>query len=506
MTEGPQSQHDGHLLLLAQLNKPPQIALAVPTEHAFLLLNVVPEYIGGYHRHAACLHLAYFLQPLVGRQSAVVYLAHDGAHPPSVYHQAMAVPGHSLAKVACPRLFLGVYLHIVGTGIGLVGHDAYIAECYVAGMAQEEALGRQVAPHGGFRIFALFLVLDGFGYRVQFLLGHAATMMDGDVRKPDVLYWVTWQSRNRAPHSTSIANVYVAQTNTIDASHRVDGYQSVKVVARLISSYFITSSPVAQAHKDGRLSTLDGEVRHVDILQHAAVDNLQRNGRRPYPLAEEFLTLVVAGLDNDARNADVAEAAVGLGTQLHGIAMARHDAVGYTHILAKPGRSRLQRDAVVVGVGYNTRHHHLMTAIQIEGVVVVVVTVQHLDTVNPQPVAGQVVLHPAAAVLQRDAAHRDILALNEAQQMGTGDALVIPRQLLEGTSTPVDNTLTADGHMVHLVGVNQLDGGSLCAQRHIVRLHRTVVLYARTSIERCAKFQIQMNVATQLDGANLIIA
>ena len=186
--------------------------------------------------------------------------------------------------------------------------------------------------------------------------------------------------------------------------------------------------------------------------------------------------------------------------------MTRHDAVGYAHILAEPGRSRLQRDAVVVGVGNDTRHHHLMTAVQIEGVVVVVVAVQHLDAVNPQPVAGQVVLHPATAVLQRNAAHRNVLTLDEAQQVGTGDALVIPRQFLESTAPTVDDALTADSHMAHLVGIDQLDGGSLRAQRHVVRLHRAVVLQARTAIERCTKFQVQMNVAPQLDGANLIIA
>ena len=237
VTEGAKSQDDGHLLLLAQFDKPPQIALTVPTEHAFLLLDVVPEYVGGYHRHATGLHLADFLQPLVGRQAAVVYLAHDGAHPASVNHQAMTVPGYGLAKVACPRLFLGIYLHIVGTGIRLVGQDVYIVEFHVAGMAQEEALGRQVAPHRGFRIFAFFLVLDGFGYRVQFFLRHTATMMDGDVREPDVLYRVAGQSGDGAPHRAGIANLYVAQTDAVDVAHRVDGYQPVKVVASLLTFY-----------------------------------------------------------------------------------------------------------------------------------------------------------------------------------------------------------------------------------------------------------------------------
>ena len=135
-----------------------------------------------------------------------------------------------------------------------------------------------------------------------------------------------------------------------------------------------------------------------------------------------------------------------------------------------------------------------MTAIQIEGVVVIVITVLHLDTLYLQSIASQIMLHPATAVLQGNISHGDILALDESQQMGPGDAFVIPRQLFKSSAPSVDGAIAIDHHVLHLVGIDQLDGIGLCAQRDIVRLHRLIILQVCAAIERGALFQKQMHI------------
>ena len=67
-----------------------------------------------------------------------------------------------------------------------------------------------------------------------------------------------------------------------------------------------------------------------------------------------------------------------------------------------------------------------MTTIQIERIIVVVVAVVHLDASDLQSVAGQIVLHPTAGVAQGDVAHGYVLTLDEAQQMWTSDAFIVP--------------------------------------------------------------------------------
>ena len=93
--------------------------------------------------------------------------------------------------------------------------------------------------------------------------------------------------------------------------------------------------------------------------------------------------------------------------------MAADHAVRDADILAEPGRRRLQRDAVIIGVGYHVCHNDIMTTVQVEGIVVVVVAVQHPDAVDAHAVTGQVVLHPASAVLQGNAADGDVLTPDE---------------------------------------------------------------------------------------------
>ena len=75
--------------------------------------------------------------------------------------------------------------------------------------------------------------------------------------------------------------------------------------------------------------------------------------------------------------------------------MAAHHTVGHADVLARPWRRALERDAIVVAVGHHAGHHHVVTTVKVEGIVVVVVAVEHLDVGNPHPVARQVMLHPA---------------------------------------------------------------------------------------------------------------
>ena len=186
--------------------------------------------------------------------------------------------------------------------------------------------------------------------------------------------------------------------------------------------------------------------------------------------------------------------------------MTGQHAVADADILAEAGRSALERDAIIVGVGQQATHHHIVTAINIERVVVVVIAIVHLDILYPHAVASQIVLHPATGVPESDAPDGDILALDKTDEMGTGDAFVVPRQLLEGTAPAIDGAIAINRHMAHLVGIDQLDGGGLGAQRHVVGLHGTVVLEVGAAIEGGTVFEIEMDIGLEHNGAGLIVA
>ena len=85
-------------------------------------------------------------------------------------------------------------------------------------------------------------------------------------------------------------------------------------------------------------------------------------------------------------------------------------------------------------------------------------------------------LHPAARILQGDILHGNLLALDETDEMRARNALVVPRQLFKRPTLSVDGALAINRHILHLVGIDQLDGGDLRTQRHIVRLHGPVIL------------------------------
>ena len=107
---------------------------------------------------------------------------------------------------------------------------------------------------------------------------------------------------------------------------------------------------------------------------------------------------------------DVSEPTVGFRAQFDGIAMTRHLTVGDTYILAEPGRSRLQGDAVVIAVRHHSLDRDLMAAIEVKSIVIIVISVKNLDSIDIQTVTGKIVLHPAAAVSERDILDRDVFS------------------------------------------------------------------------------------------------
>ena len=276
-------------------------------------------------------------------------------------------------------------------------------------MPHKEALGGQVAPHGGLGVFFLLFVAYALGNLRQLTAIHATFVVKDDMVKADVLHAMPGQAGDAAPHAAGIAYLNVAEGDAANMSHAVYGDEAVEIV----TGQQISAASVAQADEDGRLGALHGEMVEADVFHDAAIDDFERDGRRANPLAEEFLALVGAGLHHDVRDADVAEAAVGLGAQLHGVAMARHHAVGNADVLAKARRRALQRDGIVVAVGPQVADQHVVAAVEVEGVVVVVVAVFHLDAVDAQAVAGQVMLHPATAVSQRNILYHNVLAIDK---------------------------------------------------------------------------------------------
>ena len=111
----------------------------MPVDHVFRLqhLHAKEMEIGGYH-------IVFF-----------TYADNVGVGEVSIEHR---VPIGAVALVA-PSL--GIAAHKVRTGIGFLCVDLDVVEVYIASMSQIEALGRQVAPHGGLWVGLLLLVGDG---------------------------------------------------------------------------------------------------------------------------------------------------------------------------------------------------------------------------------------------------------------------------------------------------------------------------------------------------------
>ena len=92
VAERAKAQYHRHVLLLADLKEATQVALSVPAETSFPLLDVVPEDVGGDHGQSPLLHLPHFPLPLVSRYAGIMNLTHDRADAASVEHKAVAVP------------------------------------------------------------------------------------------------------------------------------------------------------------------------------------------------------------------------------------------------------------------------------------------------------------------------------------------------------------------------------------------------------------------------------
>ena len=68
-----------------------------------------------------------------------------------------------------------------------------------------------------------------------------------------------------------------------------------------------------------------------------------------------------------------------------------------------------------------------MTAINIESIIIIVITVKNLDSIDMQTVTSQIVLHPATTVFKGNVLNSNVLTLDKANEMGARDTLVIPR-------------------------------------------------------------------------------
>ena len=149
-------------------------------------------------------------------------------------------------------------------------------------MTNIKTLRGQTTPHRRLGISLFFLIPDGVVDSCEVRSIHPTLVTECDIRKPDILYRMTGQTCDRTAHRTCIANLEIIKVNAIDCAHMVDGNEfgnrvfiAVTTQSRAGISQFVAASAITQTDENGRFRTLDGEVRHVHILHHAAIDNLQ---------------------------------------------------------------------------------------------------------------------------------------------------------------------------------------------------------------------------------------
>lgn len=145
-----------------------------------------------------------------------------------------------------------------------------------------------------------------------------------------------------------------------------------------------------------------------------------------------------------------------------------------------------------------------MTTVEVEGIVVVVIAVEHGDTVDFHAVAGEIVLHPATGIFQRHAADPHIRAADEAEEMRTGYPFVVPRELRKSAAAAVDSALAGDGHTRGAVGIDELYGWRVGAERHIIGLYGRIVGYVGAAEKRGAVFEMQRDIVAQEDASDFI--
>ena len=168
--------------------------------------------------------------------------------------------------------------------------------------------------------------------------------------------------------------------------------------------------------------------------------------------------------------------------------MAAHHAIWNADILTEPGWRTLQRDTIIVRIAYHITHHHFMTPVQIECIVIIVVAIDDSNSINHHTITRQPMLHPASWIPKRNAFQLHITTLYKAQQMGSCDAFIVPWQFRERLAATVNNTFTVNSHILHIICPNQLYSRCVGAQRDITGPLRCVVIDVCTSIKHSTFF------------------
>ena len=214
--------------------------------------------------------------------------------------------------------------------------------------------------------------------------------------------------------------------------------------------------------------------------------------------------MILARFYHNVVDVDIAETASCLGAHLHCVAVGRDYAVRYGDILAQARRCALECDAVIVRVGDEVRYHHVVTSIEIERIVVKVVTVIDLHAVDAQTVASEVVLHPTRRVAESYILDYDIAALHKTEEMRAGDALIVTALAWEVATATIDCSIAVNNNILHLVAIDKLYGGAVCAQRNEVGAQWDVVGERCAAIECSTVLQVQMNIALENYGAYFV--
>ena len=94
VAERSDAEYHRHSLFLTDFDESAEVPLSAPVKPAFILLDMVPEYVGGDNGHSPVFHLAYGRAPFVFRQAAIMDFPHHGSHSVSVDDEALRIPFH----------------------------------------------------------------------------------------------------------------------------------------------------------------------------------------------------------------------------------------------------------------------------------------------------------------------------------------------------------------------------------------------------------------------------
>lgn len=150
---------------------------------------------------------------------------------------------------------------------------------------------------------------------------------------------------------------------------------------------------------------------------------------------------------------NIAEASVGFGAQLDGVAVGADDAVGDHHILAGGRAAAFQGDAIVVGIAGAIAYTHIAAAFEIEEVVVGAAVIPGREAGDAQAFASQVVLQPHGGVAQAQAFDPNIAAPDHLDQAGA--SIKVMPAAGESGALPINFTLSAEGDIFGIFCVKQ---------------------------------------------------